>query len=296
MLADASGLRPGDGFRVVFSPERVLAGRVFADLRRYPKLVGGVDGESGKRGVAFYEEVLEFDDRPDLTRPNGVWDLGTAEAAELAKLAETTFRDVNIGLANQFARFAGGPRHRHPQSDRGVRTPSRTATSIGRASPSGATASRSTRGCTSGTTPRPASCGRRATANEAMPGYAVDLLGEAYGDLAGARVVVLGASYRGGVKEMALSGVFPTVAALVERGAAPLVHDPMFSDDELRSHGFAPYHYGEPADAVVVQADHAEYRDARSDQFPGVKVLIDGRNVTGAEAWPGVTRRLLGVG
>ena len=37
---------------------------------------------------------------------NGVWDLGSAEAAELAKLAETTYRDVNIGLANQFARYA----------------------------------------------------------------------------------------------------------------------------------------------------------------------------------------------
>ena len=50
--------------------------------------------------------MLDFDERPDLARPNGVWDLGCAEAAELAKLAETTYRDVNIGLANQFARFA----------------------------------------------------------------------------------------------------------------------------------------------------------------------------------------------
>ena len=49
---------------------------------------------------------MEFDDRPDLPDGNGVWDLGSAEAAELAKLAETTYRDVNIGLANQFAKFA----------------------------------------------------------------------------------------------------------------------------------------------------------------------------------------------
>src|SRR5690606_23758163 len=53
-----------------------------------------------------YRSVLEFDERPDLARPNGVWNLGTAEAAELAKLAETTYRDVNIGLANEFAKFA----------------------------------------------------------------------------------------------------------------------------------------------------------------------------------------------
>ncbi len=57
-------------------------------------------------GTAFYESVLDFDDRPDLPRPNGVWPMGSAEAAEMAKLAETTYRDVNIGLANQFARFA----------------------------------------------------------------------------------------------------------------------------------------------------------------------------------------------
>lgn len=106
MLAGGSGLTAGDGFHLVFSPERVLTGRVFADLRRYPKLVGGVDDASARRGVAFYEQVLDFDERPDLERANGVWDLGSAEAAELAKLAETTYRDVNIGLANQFARHA----------------------------------------------------------------------------------------------------------------------------------------------------------------------------------------------
>ena len=90
----------------MFSPERVLTGRVFADLRKYPKLVGGIDPESEKRGIEFYESVLDFDERDDLPKPNGVWPMGSAEAAEMAKLAETTYRDVNIGLANQFARFA----------------------------------------------------------------------------------------------------------------------------------------------------------------------------------------------
>ena len=106
MLQEGSGLTAGRDFALVFSPERVLTGRVFADLRRYPKLVGGIDEESARRGVAFYESVLDFDERDDLPRPNGVWDLGSSEAAELAKLAETTYRDVNIGLANQFARYA----------------------------------------------------------------------------------------------------------------------------------------------------------------------------------------------
>ena len=118
-----SGLVAGEGFHLVFSPERVFTGRVFADLRKYPKLVGGIDADSEQRGIAFYESVLDFDERHDLPEPNGVWPMGSAEAAEMAKLAETTYRDVNIGLANQFARFADKQRHRRLRGDRGVQLP-----------------------------------------------------------------------------------------------------------------------------------------------------------------------------
>ena len=52
---------------------------------------------------------------------------------------------------------------------------------------------------------------------------------------------MLGASYRGGVKETAFSGVFAAVAALRERGAQPFVTDPMFSDAELEALGLPPY-------------------------------------------------------
>ena len=108
MLEEGSGLTEGRDFHLVFSPERVLTGRVFEDLRKYPKLIGGLTTEGARRAQEFYEAVLDFDERPDLARPNGVWDLGSAEASEMAKLAETTYRDVNIGLANEFARYAGG--------------------------------------------------------------------------------------------------------------------------------------------------------------------------------------------
>ena len=106
LLEAESGLSEGHDFHLVFSPERVLTGRVFADLRKYPKLVGALSAEGAAAAQDFYEQVLTFDERPDLARGNGVWDLGSAEAAEMAKLAETTYRDVNIGLANQFALFA----------------------------------------------------------------------------------------------------------------------------------------------------------------------------------------------
>jgi UDP-N-acetyl-D-mannosaminuronate dehydrogenase len=132
-------------------------------------------------------------------------------------------------------------------------------------------------------------------ANAGMPDYTIGLLEGAYGDLAGARVVVLGAAYRGGVKETALSGVFGAVDALRARGAVVLVHDPMYSDDELGALGFTPYHLGEPVDAAVVQADHAEYRALGPADLPGITAFIDGRRVSSADRWPGVAYRVIGT-
>jgi nucleotide sugar dehydrogenase len=295
LLEEGSGLRVGDDFSLVFSPERVLTGRVFADLAKYPKLVGGVTPACGQAGVAFYHSVLDFDLRPDLPRPNGVWDLGAPETAEMTKLAETTYRDVNIGLANQFARFAEG---------RGI-----DIHQVIEAANSQLYSHLHRPGIAVGghcipvyprmylwNDPNATVVREAREANEAMPAHAVALLENAFGDLAGARVVVLGASYRGGVKETAMSGVFPTVAALLAKGATPLVHDPLFADDELRRLSLEPFHYGDAADAAIVQTDHAEYATVRPEQIPGVKVLVDGRNVTDAGLWRGVTRRLIGVG
>ena len=127
-----------------------------------------------------------------------------------------------------------------------------------------------------------------------MPAYCVGLAKGAYGDLSGARAVVLGASYRGGVKETAFSGVFPTVEALRAEGATVTVHDPMYSDEELRSLGFEPHTLGSDVDLAVLQSDHAEYRGLSARDIPGVKVIVDGRRVLDDEAFPGA--KLLVVG
>jgi UDP-N-acetyl-D-mannosaminuronate dehydrogenase len=128
-----------------------------------------------------------------------------------------------------------------------------------------------------------------------MPEYTIGLLEGAHGSLQGQRVVVLGAAYRGGVKETAFSGVFGAVDALHARGAEVLVHDPLYTDDELARHGWAPYHLGLPVDAAVVQADHAEYRALTPADLPGIRTFIDGRRVSTVEAWPGVNYRVIGI-
>lgn len=292
-LEQGSGLVEGEDFDVVFSPERVLTGRVFADLRRYPKLVGGLSSGGGARAREFYEQVLAFDERADLERGNGVWDLGSAEAAELAKLAETTYRDVNIGLANQFGRFAAA--HGIDVYEVIEASNSQPYSHIHR--PGIAVG-----GHCIPVYPRlylwndpDATIVRAAReANLAMPAYAVGLAEGALGSLSGRRVAVLGAAYRGGVKETAFSGVFATVQVLRERGAVVLVHDPMYTAQELAAFGWDGYELGERVDAVIVQADHREYRTLGAADVPGAQVVVDGRGVLDPARFEGV--RLLVVG
>jgi nucleotide sugar dehydrogenase len=292
LLEEGSGLTAGTDFHLVFSPERVLTGRVFADLRKYPKLVGGINAASAEHGIDFYQQVLDFDERPELKQPNGVWDLGSAEAAELAKLAETTYRDVNIGLANQFARYADtidvdinlviDACNTQPYSHihrPGIAVGGHCIPVYPRLylwNDPNATVVRAAR-----------------EANAAMPAYAVDLLAAALGDLTGVGVLVLGASYRGGVKETAFSGVFGTVDELRKRGAVPYVSDPMYTSAELEAHKLPAYE-GQEVGAAVLQADHAEYRSLTSDDLPGVKVLVDGRRTTDPDRLPGIRRIVIG--
>lgn len=295
MLEEISGLTESEDFFVAYSPERVLTGRVFADLRKYPKLIGAFTPAGTERARAFYESALQFDERPDLPRPNGVWDLGIPEAAELAKLAETTYRDVNIALANEFALFA---------QDHGI-----DIYRVIEASNSQPYSHIHRPGIAVGghcipvyprlylsTDPHAETVRAARTLNASVPERLVERADALLGGLEGLRAVVLGAAYRSGVKETAFSGVFPTVEALRRRGAQVFVHDPLYSDEELAALDFAAWHPGQEADLAIVQTDHPEYRELSAADVPGVRLLVDGRNITAAAQWRGVPRIVLGDG
>lgn len=295
LVEATSGLAEGTDFHLAFSPERVLTGRVFADLRRYPKLVGALTDAGAARAREFYEAVLQFDERTDLPRPNGVWDLGSAEAAELAKLAETTYRDVNIGLANQYALFAQSHGidvyavieacnsqpyshiHRPGIAVGGHCIPVYPRLYLA-------------------TDPDAAIVRSARALNASMPDRLVARAESVLGSLTGLRAVVLGAAYRGGVKETAFSGVFPLVASLESRGAEVRVHDPLYDADELRALNLRPYRLGDDVDLVVLHTDHTDYRALGPADLPGVRLLVDGRNVTDPSRWAGVPRIVVGAG
>ena len=96
VLAAASGLTVEDDLFVAFSPERLLSGPSSRTSPPIPSSSAGSGRPRPPAPAAFYASVLDAE----------VVAMSNAEAAEFAKLAETTYRDVNIALANEFARYA----------------------------------------------------------------------------------------------------------------------------------------------------------------------------------------------
>jgi len=69
------------------------------------------------------------------------------------------------------------------------------------------------------------------------------------------------------------------VAELRAAGADVAVHDPLYTDDELSHYGFQAFHLGDTADGAIVQTDHSSYAALQDHDLPGIRVIVDGRNI-----------------
>ena len=131
--------------------------------------------------------------------------------------------------------------------------------------------------------------------NESMPDFAIDTIKNVFGSISGKKVVVFGAAYRGGVKEIAFSGVKPIVQKLNDLNAHVFVHDTFFDSFELKELGYKPYILGDECDIAIFQADHKEYLDLLPEDIPGVKLVLDGRGFLEADKWSNLLLINLGV-
>jgi nucleotide sugar dehydrogenase len=276
-LEKHSGLVVGKDFYVVFSPERVFTGRIFEDLRKYPKLVGGVTQECTSRGASFYRSVIDFIPRVDLNRPNDVWELKNSTAAEFAKIAETTYRDVNIGLANEFAIYAKKNEvdihevimaaNSQPYSH--IHTP---GISVGGhcipVYPKFYSWQNSDAQIVEAARER----------NLEMPSRAITQIKEEFGSLRGLKIGIFGITYRPGVKEVALSGASTLLRLLKIEGAIVHGDDPFFSNEELLSLGFSGSEDLSEVDGIILHTAHTIYKNYNFKNFSNLKFFYDGRN------------------
>jgi nucleotide sugar dehydrogenase len=286
-LAEAAGLTLEEDLFVAFSPERLYSGSALRNLATYPKLVGGLGGPSTTRAVAFYSGVLDAD----------VVAMSSAEAAEFAKLADTTYRDVNIALANEFSRYAdrigvditeviaaanSQPYSHIHQPGLGVgghcipvyphflldRAPELELVALSR------------------------------RVNDGQVGHAIRSLQLALGGLDGAGVLVLGLTYREGVKELAYSRALPLIERLAFHGALVSAYDPLLADAETARTGATPWTWGTTdatVRAVITQTADPLWSSLEPAWFPGLELVLDGRNSLRDLALPsGVTYQGIG--
>jgi nucleotide sugar dehydrogenase len=277
LLEKVSGFKAGVDFHLVFSPERVSSGRIFEDLKNYPKIVGGITKVCTDKGISFYTKALQFNLRNDLNRPNGVWAVESSEASEFVKLAETTYRDVNIGLANQFAihatelslNFSEIIESANSQPFSHIHTP---GISVGGH-------------CIPVyphfyliTDPKASIVKTARAQNAAMPEYYLEKIRSISKSLNGLHILILGLAYRPNVKEHTFSGTLKLDEIIDKEGGTALVLDPLYTDDEIKSHGLKPYANETNIDYVILHTGHVAFKDYDFIRFPNLKAVIDGRN------------------
>jgi len=288
-LAEATGLRLDDELLIAFSPERLYSGAALQNLATYPKLVGGIGPRSGERAAAFYASVLDTE----------VVLMSSAETAEFSKLADTTYRDVNIALANEFARYAdkvgvdvkeviaaanSQPYSHIHQPGIGVGghcIPVYPRFLLARA-------------------PEMELVAASRRINDGQVDVAIEALRTYLGSLAGVPVLVLGLTYRHGVKELAYSRAIALIDRLHALGAVVLAYDPLLSAEEVARLGARPWMWGD-AEAgaairgIVVQTGDPHWRGLSWSWFAALQMVYDGRNTIAPASVP-ASIRLVGVG
>jgi UDP-N-acetyl-D-mannosaminuronic acid dehydrogenase len=291
ILEGESGLRAGRDFSLAFSYERVMPGKLLAYITDMPRVVGGIDAESTRRAVELYRHIV----RAEITASDCL-------TAEMAKVVENAYRDVNIAFANEMAQAcerlgvdvyqvrrlinaradrsmhipgAGVGGHCLPKDsyllEYGVRSYGRGDKESGRGG--------------EGDRDRDVELALIRLArriNDGMPAHMLVLVEEALAaagqPLAGARVAVLGVAYLEDADDTRNTPAVPLIQGLRERGAEVVAHDPYVSEHEWQL-AWA----GEPAaalvadleaalagaDCAVVMTRHKPYRDLAAGANPG---------------------------
>jgi len=268
-----------DEFGLVYAPETVLPGDILTELRENDRLVGGIDAASTAAGVDLYESSLE-----------GRIHTTDATTAEFAKLAQNTYRDVNIALANEFARLSREHRvdarrvvelgNTHPRVD--IHQPG--------PGPGGHCVPVDPWFLCEGTD-RETLIEHARRVNDEMVSHVCELVRERFDQLADRRISVLGAAYKGNVPDTRNSPGIRLAAQLQNRhGATVRLHDPYVCDPDVEwriENGSVP-EFAAGSDALVVTADHDEYRGLHPEPFRDsmrTRVTVDTKDVLDAAAW-----------
>ena len=243
-ILEKSGLKAGTqahpgGFHLAYSPERVLPGQILRELIENARVIGGVDLAAAEAGRELYATFV----RGDIVLTN-------ATTAEMVKLMENTYRDVNIAIANEFSRLAErfgidvweaiGIANLHPRvkilspgPGVGGHCISVDPWFLVEVAPDITPLIHTSR-----------------QVNDQQPHLVVDRIKVSLGDLEGRRVAVLGLAYKSDVDDLRESPAVEVARLLAEAGAQVLAFEPYKINAEIEGVKSVP-----SLDAALAEAE-----------------------------------------
>ena len=298
---ESKGLKVEDDFYLIYNPERIYEGRAIEDIEdRYPAIVSGAGPKSLELGIKLYSIVFK----------NGIIPIGNIKTAETEKLFEGVYRDVNIALANELAKFCEKVgvnfwEAREAANSQPFCHIHKPGIGVG-----GAcipvypqfiidTANRIKLDCNI------TKLGR--TINDSMPTYcvnqAIKLLKRRRGkkDFTNSVITLLGLAFRGGVSDTRLSPTYKVIEELQKLKVRQIrVHDPLVKNDHSLSdkeNVILTTNLSEAledTDLIIIVADHPEYRMLTSTETKE-SPIYDGRGLLDRSKFDHADLAIIGV-
>ncbi len=281
-----SGLSAGVDFGLGFSPERTYTGRVLQDItKNYPKIVGGINPKSTKRMSLFYNSFVE----------KGVKEMSSSRTAEAVKVFKGVFRDINIAIANELSKIS----EKLEVDFYEIRDAVNSEPSGNILNPGAGVGGH----CIPvyphfliqtaknlGIQPTLIKAGREV--NMSMPQHVVTKITQSLEyinkNLQVAKIVLLGLSYRGNVKEHGYSPTIDIINLLKDLQANVYLHDPLYNSKEIQDIGSINFvedleEVLIQADCIVLLADHKDYEVSLIIKMDSLAkkpyIFIDTRNI-----------------
>jgi UDP-N-acetyl-D-mannosaminuronic acid dehydrogenase len=284
-ILESSGLRAGQDFYLAYSPERVLPGKILSELIENARVIGGIDPASAQAGRDLYRLFV----RGEIITTD-------ATTAEMVKLMENTYRDVNIAISNEFSRLADrfgidiweaiSLANRHPRVNILKPGPGVGGHCISvdpwflvEAAPDLAALIAAAR-----------------QVNDTQPGFVVELIcralelsGQGRG-LSGQRIALLGLSYKADVDDLRESPSLEVACRLRDAGAQVIGYEPFKSGAQFPGIVIAPSleQAVVKADLVVFLVAHTPFKQLDPDEFAGwtpARTIFDTVNLLNLPAW-----------
>jgi UDP-N-acetyl-D-mannosaminuronic acid dehydrogenase len=289
-ILERSGLKAGTDFCLAYTPERVLPGQILRELIENARVIGGIDQASAEAGRDLYSIFVR-----------GEIILTDATTAEMVKLMENTYRDVNIAIANEFSRLADHfgvdvweaitlanrhPRVRilNPGAGVGGHCISVDPWFLVEAAPDISPLIRTAR-----------------QVNDSQPEFVVNLVKRAIDSLSGCRVGALGLSYKPDVDDLRESPAIEICHRLAQAGAVVTAYEPY--KPEFFQNGFKTVTTLsaalENADLLLLLVSHTALRNLQPQmvaQLTPARVIVDCVNAWSSSEWQDAGFRVFRLG